>query len=268
MKSAISNLAHPNPSPVLEQLWDPEPDEGPVYVLPAEHAEVWGITPAPTTWQDWVNAGGDPRLYPYSPDEYAKQESWWIAELQSAPTADLEAELEHVTRQIVDHSLMADDVRRLIGAVYDRPILEARAQWLTWEIKRRNALPDAPKPGFRIPSEFVRRLKGSLDLPGFLMGRLSFPLRQQGRDWWCECPFHAEKTPSFIVHADRWHCFGACQQSGDVFDILIAAHECRTWRAAVEYVADYLHIAMPKAPEPVKHVVPDRPKAIWEQYPS
>ncbi len=60
------------------------------------------------------------------------------------------------------------------------------------------------------------------------------------------CPFHAEKTPSFSVHATRqfFHCFG-CGESGDVFTF-IQKVENITFPEAVRLIAQKLGIPMPK----------------------
>ncbi|TLU73982.1 DNA primase [Lichenicoccus roseus] len=40
-------------------------------------------------------------------------------------------------------------------------------------------------------------------------------LTRSGRNWKACCPFHGEKTPSFYVYDDHFHCFG-CGAHGDV----------------------------------------------------
>ena len=49
-------------------------------------------------------------------------------------------------------------------------------------------------------------------------------LKKAGRDFNALCPFHADKkTRSFVVFSDsqRWQCFGACNEGGDVFDFVM-----------------------------------------------
>ena len=45
-------------------------------------------------------------------------------------------------------------------------------------------------------------------------------LIQKGRDFWCCCPFHEEKTPSCKINEDQcsFYCFG-CGAKGDIFTI-------------------------------------------------
>jgi DNA primase len=63
----------------------------------------------------------------------------------------------------------------------------------------------------------VDEIKRRLDLAEYI-GRV-VALQKSGRNFKGNCPFHAERTPSFYVFPDRgnWRCFGACGEGGDLF---------------------------------------------------
>jgi DNA primase len=52
------------------------------------------------------------------------------------------------------------------------------------------------------------------------------------------CPFHGERTPSFVVfpNSGTWHCFGACGTGGDVISFVMRK-ENLDFREAVELLA-------------------------------
>ncbi len=65
----------------------------------------------------------------------------------------------------------------------------------------------------------VEEVKSKVDLVEVISSYL--PLKKMGRNLGGLCPFHSEKTPSFMVSPERqvWKCFG-CGEGGDVFTFL------------------------------------------------
>jgi DNA primase len=67
----------------------------------------------------------------------------------------------------------------------------------------------------------IDEIKKRIDIVDYI-GAL-VPLKKMGRTYKANCPFHHEKTPSFVVSGERqiWRCFGACQDGGDVISFLM-----------------------------------------------
>ncbi len=72
------------------------------------------------------------------------------------------------------------------------------------------------------------------------------PLKKSGRNFKGCCPFHSEKTPSFMVHPEKqiFHCFG-CSAGGDVFTFLMR-YENVTFPEAIRQLAERAHISLPE----------------------
>jgi DNA primase len=84
----------------------------------------------------------------------------------------------------------------------------------------------------------IDQVKSQLDLVEVVRGYVP-ALKKSGRTWKAPCPFHSERTPSFIVDPERgtWHCFGACATGGDVIEF-VRRSEHLDFREALQRCAE------------------------------
>ncbi len=93
-----------------------------------------------------------------------------------------------------------------------------------------------------LPPGFLEELRQRTPLPALIGRRVR--LARSGRQWKGCCPFHGEKTPSFYVYDDHYHCFG-CGKHGDAITFTMES-EGTGFMDAVERLAAEAGLEVPK----------------------
>jgi DNA primase len=98
----------------------------------------------------------------------------------------------------------------------------------------------------RIPDSELQRVKTAVSLER-LCQSYGIELKAQGKDLIGHCPFHEDRTPSFVITPAKnlWNCLGACGVGGDNIQ-LVMKQEKVSFRHAVEKLQQMAGLA----PEP------------------
>lgn len=91
---------------------------------------------------------------------------------------------------------------------------------------------------------FIDDLKNRADLVRIV--EMHVPLKKKGQNWWGNCPFHGEKTPSFSVSPAKgfFKCFG-CGKAGTAFNFVMEI-EGLNFPEAVKRVAEISGVMLPE----------------------
>ncbi len=95
-----------------------------------------------------------------------------------------------------------------------------------------------------MPVNQIEEVKNRTDIVSIIGERIE--LKKAGRNFKAACPFHGEKTPSFMVSPELqiFKCFG-CSEAGDVFAFL-EKYEGMEFSEALKYLADRAGIKLEK----------------------
>ena len=89
----------------------------------------------------------------------------------------------------------------------------------------------------------LEEIKERIDIVDFISGYVQ--LRKSGQNWKGLCPFHTEKSPSFMVSQAKqiYHCFG-CGAGGDVIGFLVN-YERMSFPEALQVLAEKAGVQLP-----------------------
>lgn len=94
-----------------------------------------------------------------------------------------------------------------------------------------------------IPEKIIDQVQEKSDIVEVISRYI--PLKKTGRNYKAPCPFHHEKTPSFVVSPDKqiYHCFG-CGAGGNIFSFVMR-YENLQFPEAVDMLAGKVGITVP-----------------------
>lgn len=87
-------------------------------------------------------------------------------------------------------------------------------------------------------------------------------IQKAGANWKALCPFHHEKSPSFMINEEKqiWHCFG-CGKGGDIFGFLMEI-EGVEFRESLKILAERAGVELPKFSRGQIQIADNRKKTL------